>query len=106
VRPDPNPAQTIANMTDLIERSGSYRNWFFFTHYLLRRGKLAQAEAAARKAISLSSGDGRPYWRLSEVLELRGDLAGALEAAEQALAISPDLSGIRSRIEALRARRS
>jgi tetratricopeptide (TPR) repeat protein len=105
-QPDPSPAQTIANMTDLIERSGSYRNWFFFIHYLKNRGALEQAEAAARKAISLSTGDGRPYWHLSEVLELRGDLAGALEAAEQALAISPELSGIQPRIESLRARRS
>ena len=94
-QPDPNPGQTIATMTDLIERSGSWRNWFFFIHYLQRRGgTLEQAEAAARKGISLNSSDGRLFWRLSEVLERRGDFAGALEAAEHALAISPELTGI------------
>ncbi len=97
-------SSTIAHMTDLIERSGSWRNWFFFIHYLLNNGgTVEQAEMAARKAVLLSRDiSGLPYWRLCEVLEMRGDGPGALAAAEMAISISPNLTGLLPRLERLR----
>lgn len=104
--PDENAAQTVATMKELVEQSGSAANWFHFVYYCLERGGgLQQAVMAARKAISLNERWALPHWRLSDLLVQHGDVAGALAAAERALALDPALSSVlRPKIEDLRRR--
>ena len=94
----------IDRVRDLVEKSGVQQNWFFFIQYIQRSGgDLDLAEFAARKVIDLSEGRfGAAYWRLSEVLEKKGDLSGSLKAAEQAFAVSPELTVVNQRINRLR----
>ena len=100
--PDPNPPRTIATMKALIETSGSGDNWFNFVHFLQDNGgSLDEAETAARNAIRLGANPSLSHWRLSEVLEARGDTQGALAAAEQAFVHDPRNSHIGSLVDRL-----
>lgn len=105
-KPLEDPADAIATMRDLVERSGAGQNWFNFIPFILRRGgSLELAEFAARKAVELVPRDavGLAYWRLSEVLERRGDLAASLDAAHLALRYEPDQADIKIRVDRLTA---
>jgi hypothetical protein len=103
--PDLNPFQTVARMRQLIERSGSAQNWFNFIYYSLERGgSLEDSEIAARKSIALGNRSGLAHWRLSEVLERRGDISAAITAAQQAHDLAPEIAAISERLERLRAR--
>jgi adenylate cyclase len=53
---------------------------------------LNSAEALARRAVALDSGDAEARSVFSDVLRSRGDYEGALAEAERALAISPNLA--------------
>lgn len=102
--PEQDSTRSMARMRELVEQSGSAQNWFFYIHYSLNRGgSLTDAEVAARKAIELDSKFALAHWRLSEILERRGDIPGALAAAEVAHALEPQIDEVKRRIERLKA---
>ncbi len=71
--------------------------------YLLARLHVAQgntekADALIQEATQVDSNDPGPFLTLSGHLGRKGDVPGALEAAEKALAIDPDLSDAKLRV--------
>jgi hypothetical protein len=92
--PDTDKSGTLVRMHSLVERSKSSSNWLSFVHYVFEHdGSLELAEHAARRSIELGMPKGLGQWRLSEVLEGKGDLDGALRAAEESYLLSnnPDV---------------
>ena len=102
---EPDPAQARGKMKRLVEVSGSAANWFHYIYYALNRGgSLEESEVAARHSIALGNDSGPAHWRLSDILERRGNLAEALAAAERARILAPDVEAIKERVERLKRR--
>src|SRR3984893_1421537 len=63
---------------------------------------LISAEALARRAVALDGADAEAHSTLAATLCSRGDYEGALDEAERALAISPNLAGAHATLGATR----
>ncbi|MGH9796999.1 MAG: tetratricopeptide repeat protein, partial [Candidatus Polarisedimenticolia bacterium] len=71
---------------------------------LIRRGRSAEGEAAARRALQGQAGSAEAHYLIGLALEQRGALREASEAMERARAIAPDHLGALSHLATLAAR--
>jgi hypothetical protein len=78
--------KTIAHAKDVVARTNIAVNWVYLTIFIMKNGGPGEeAEFAARTAVSLEPST-RSYRVLSQALQFRGQLDGAIEAMELALA--------------------
>ena len=83
-------AAGIAMMESGLQRSpGSPEGWYSYGEALRRAGRLADAEAAARKAIAIDPLEPRHFYGLGHTLAEAGRLDEAAESAERALVLDP-----------------
>lgn len=81
----PSLTERIALLEDVVGRSRMAHNWQSLAELIIREGgPLDCAELAARKAVELGADRWASFNRLSDVLERRGDLLGAIDALRQA----------------------
>ena len=81
-------ATDFAAMEAAVRVDNSSTTWSSFASRLIEAGQLDSAEAASRHGIEVQPDDWLPHARLGEVLELRGNLAEALRAVRQSLAVA------------------
>jgi hypothetical protein len=78
--------EALSVTESLVSQSGHPDNWYFLSDSLLRHGApFNRVEHALRQAVAGRPSDSRYHWRLSEVLERKGDLAGAAATAARAV---------------------
>ena len=83
-------AQAITGLEAGLARSpNSAEGWFSYAEALRRSGRVAEAEAANRRAIAIDPAEGRHYYGLGHTLAELGRLDEAAQAAERAVAIDP-----------------
>jgi hypothetical protein len=79
-------AERIDHAKSLVARTNTGANWVYLAIFIIKNGgPLEEAEFAARSAVFLEPST-RSYRVLSQAMELRGDIAGAIETMELALA--------------------
>jgi hypothetical protein len=95
----------IPNLVTLVDESKSLWNWVYLSNFILRNGGAPEeAERAARRAIEMSPAGPWQFFRLSEALEQKGDIAGAIEAMEQVIERAPQNVHWLGRLHRLRER--
>ena len=93
----------IGTRRAIVERVDRPEVWGAFGAFVLNRGgDLAEAEHCLRRSVELLP-QAASFHCLSQILERRRDMKGALEAAEQALLADPGYVLFQRRVEELRA---
>lgn len=95
----------IPSRRALVEAANNTQLWASFARYILRvGGDVDEALSCIRRAIAQEPQTARYYFHLSQILQHKGDLAGALTAAREAVRLHPDFEIFQAELEKLQAK--